>query len=65
MGRLDKDMDRVVSLLQRAERLLMISDARPAEKAKIQGHMKQCVKRCQDIQSDYLEFLSYGPSMED
>lgn len=64
MSRVYKDMDRVVSLLQRAERLLMISGAKPDEKAKIQGHIKQCVKRCQDIQSEYLEFLSNGPNME-
>lgn len=63
-GRVDREMDRVIQLLQRAERAMMLSGADKTDKAKIQGHIKQCVKRCQEVQSDYLTWLSNGPDME-
>lgn len=61
--RVDKEMDRVIQLLQRAERAMMLSGADSTDKAKIQGHLKQCVKRCQDVQADFITWLSNGPDM--
>lgn len=60
MNRLDKDMERVCQLLDRAEKVMLSSDASNKEKAYVQGFMISAKKRCEEIKENYLEWVSSG-----